>query len=111
MTSLTLGEASLNYHIRVRSIRKPSKQVDLKSVALIVAPAAAALVQFSHVTPLEWICSVSTSVTQPGASNVGVVVDPTASGSSNLQALELVISDPFGVTTETVQLDLPLTVA
>lgn len=107
---LSLGETGLTYRIRIRTNKGRRKAVDLKSVALGSTP----LVLFSHATPREWTTSVKTIRKRPGTDHIDVDVDKTATGSSTLQALELVLSDPYaptGTTTETVTLDLPLTVA
>jgi hypothetical protein len=109
VSTLSPGETGLAYHIRVRSIRAPTKTVDLKTIALATNGGSKALVVFSHPTPLEWICSVPSSKATPGTANLAIDVDQTT-GQSAFQALELALSDPFGPTTEILRLDLPLTI-
>jgi hypothetical protein len=111
VTSMNKGETALTYHIRIRSIRAPSKTVDLKSVALGNA-GANALVVFAHATPLEWTCSVKSSKANPGLADYPVDVDQNTAGQSILQALELTLTDPLGPpTTEAINLGLDLTIS
>lgn len=109
---LSLGETGLTYHIRIRSNKGRWKTANLKSVA--VKAGASPLVVFAHATPLEWKSSVRTIRKQPGTAQIDIDVNKNITGSSTLQALELVMPDPFsptGTATEVVALDLPLTVA
>jgi hypothetical protein len=106
VTALNTGETGLRYTVRIRTHRGRKKTLHLKSIAVGSNP----LVVFSHATPQEWTCKVQTVVNKPGISDFSIDVDKVSTGSSTLQALELVFSAPIGNTTESVVLDLPLTV-
>jgi hypothetical protein len=111
VTALNQGEPALACHIRLRSVRKPVRTVYLKSVAFGTAAAAnAPLVWFTHANRLEWICSVKTSISQAGVDHHPIDVEQNNNGATTIQALELLICDPFGVSKETVTLNLPLSV-
>lgn len=106
---LNKGE-TVDYHIRIRSVRRPSKTVYVKSIVLGVMVGGRPLVSFPHNNFSEWVCSVDTSAASPGTDCHLINVDPQNAGPSTLQALELVLVDPLGAVRERILLDLPLTI-
>jgi hypothetical protein len=109
VVSVTPGETGVTYHVRVRTLRKPTKHVDIRSEAMPGTVLTRPLVTFSSTTPHEWPCSLTCSAAAPGSDHHPVTVDQTT-GDSILRAVDLVLTDPLGQSKETLSLDLTVTV-
>jgi len=110
VTSLEKGEAEVQYHLRVHTLRGVSKNVSIKSEATPGIGQLQPLVTFTSTTPKEWACSIECKYATPGLAQHPVTVDQNTAGNSVLQTVELMLSDPLGESKELLNVHLDLTI-
>jgi hypothetical protein len=106
VTSLGKGETGVQYHLRVHSLRGVFKDVSVKSEAIPGLGQPRPLVTFTSTSPTEWTCAMKCKYANPGLAQHPVTVDQETSGDSILRTVELTLSDPWGTSTELIDINL-----